>query len=51
MSLTLIIDGLILLTLWIEFWYDAWWNNHEQRRKRKAKSKPSFENLTIGEHR
>jgi hypothetical protein len=45
------IEIAILLTLWIEFAYDAWYNTHEQRKKRRAKKQPQFEELTKGEHR
>jgi hypothetical protein len=31
-------DLAILLTLWIEFFYDLMWNNHEARLKRRRKS-------------
>lgn len=41
----------VLITLWVEFFYDKWWNDQEQRRKRRAKRKLQFEQLTQGEHR
>ncbi len=30
-----LIEIAILITLWIEFWYDAHYNSLEQRKKRK----------------
>ena len=53
MNVDRLIELAILLTLWIEFAYDAMWNNREaQAKRRQAKrKKPDFESLTTGEHR
>lgn len=51
MTLSEGLDAAILLTLWIEFFYDLVWNNREARlrRRKNAKKKPEFENLLVGE--
>jgi hypothetical protein len=53
MNIDRVIEVAILLTLWVEFWYDAWWNTRERRMKRtkQARKKHEFENLTTGEHK
>lgn len=53
MNIDRIIEIAILVTLWIEFFYDAIWNNRERRlkRHRQARKKPEWENLTQGEHK
>lgn len=53
MTLAERLDAAILVTLWIEFFYDLLWNNYEARlkRRRNARKKPEFEHLTVGEGR
>lgn len=48
-----IIEIAILLTLWVEFFYDAYWNNRERRLKRtkQIRKKYDFQSLTTGEHK
>lgn len=41
----------IAIILSVEFIYDYWWNTRENRKKRRAKKEPQFENLTKGEHK
>jgi hypothetical protein len=51
MSLTDGLEAYIALILTVELWYDYWWNTRENRKKRRAKKEPQFDNLTQGEHR
>ena len=49
MSLTDGAEIYICLILSIEFVYDYYWNTRENRKKRRAKRQPEWENLTKGE--
>lgn len=51
-KLSLFLEVIVVIILIGEFVYDAWWNNREQRHKRRAKRKNvSFDSLTKGEMR
>jgi hypothetical protein len=48
-KLSLFLETAVVVILVVEFWYDYWFNSREQRIKRRAKRKETFDVLTQGE--
>ncbi len=46
-KLSLGLETLVVLILIVEFWYDAWFNNREQRLKRRNNKKKSFDFMAL----